>query len=208
MVRDQIAARGITDQRVLEAMRNVPRERFVPADERFSAYDDRPLPIGLGATISQPYIVALMTERLDLEPTDRVLEVGAGCGYAAAVLGELCAHVITIENVPGLVAMARANLADRTDRIEVVEGDGSAGYPAGAPYDAISVTAGAPRVPDPLLEQLAPGGRLVIPVDARAGQELLLLTRSSDPEATGEDRFTREVITQVRFVPLVGRHAH
>jgi protein-L-isoaspartate(D-aspartate) O-methyltransferase len=208
MVRDQIAARGVTDERVLEAMREVPREHFVPAAERFSAHDDRPLPIGYGATISQPYIVALMTEQLGLQQADRVLEVGAGCGYAAAVLGELCSHVVTIETVPELAAMARANLADRAGHIEVVEGDGSAGYPAQAPYDAISVTAGAPRVPGPLLEQLAPGGRLVIPVDARSGQELLLVTRSPDPAADGEDRFTREVITQVRFVPLVGKHAH
>jgi protein-L-isoaspartate(D-aspartate) O-methyltransferase len=208
MVRDQIEARGVTDRHVLDAMRTVPREHFVPPDERFFAYDDRPLPIGFGATISQPYIVALMTEQLELRPTDRVLEVGAGCGYAAAVLGELCAHVVTIENVAELVTMARKNLADRADRIDIVEGDGSAGYPPGAPYDGISVTAAAPRLPEPLLEQLAPGGRLVIPVDTRWGQELVRITRSPDPDADGDDRFTREVITQVRFVPLIGKHAH
>lgn len=206
MVRDQIVARGVTDERVVDAFRRVPRDRFVPAEQRSAAYGDHPLPIGYGATISQPYIVALMTESLALPPDARVLEVGAGSGYGAAILAEVAAHVVTVETVAELAEMARRNLARYGDRVEVVHGDGSLGWAAGAPYDGISVTAGAPSVPQPLLDQLAPGGRLVIPVDSRGGQELRGIRRVADPG--GDDRFDREVITLVRFVPLVGRHGH
>ncbi len=197
-VERQLAGRDITDQRVLEAMRRVPRHRFVPQDLAALAYDDRPLPIGYDATISQPYIVALMAQALDLQPTDRVLEVGAGSGYAAAVMAELADHVTAIECVEPLAEMAADHLALYGDRIEVVHGDGSLGHPAGAPYDAISVAAAARSVPPPLLEQLAPGGRLVIPV-GRGTEELVLITRTP----TGDER---QVLSLVRFVPLQGRH--
>lgn len=199
MTAEQIAARGISDDEVLRAFRTVPRDEFVPGEERWFAHDDRPLPIGHGATISQPYIVALMTESLELSPGSRVLEIGAGSGYGAAILAEICEHVVTVETVPELVEFARSNLGGYGDRVEVIHGDGSAGHPDGAPYDAISVTAAARTVPGPLLDQLTPNGRLVIPVRSRGGQELVRITRSPDGD-------TREVITQVRFVPLVGRH--
>ena len=199
MVADQIAARGISEPRVLGAFRAVPRDRFVPPTQRWSAYEDHPLPIGYDATISQPYIVALMTEQLHVSPTDRVLEIGAGSGYGAAILAELAAHVTTIETVPELVEMARSNLSAYGDRVDVVLGDGSMGYAPGAPYDAISVTAAGPSVPQPLLDQLGVDGRIVIPVDAGFGQDLIRITRRGD-------EMEREVITQVRFVPLVGEY--
>jgi protein-L-isoaspartate(D-aspartate) O-methyltransferase len=199
MTAEQIAARGISDEAVLHAFRTVPRDEFVPGEERWSAHQDRPLPIGHGATISQPYIVALMTESLGLSPSSRVLEIGAGSGYGAAILAEICEHVVTVEIVPELVELAQSNLEGYGARVEVILGDGSAGHPDGAPYDAISVTAAARTVPEPLLEQLASNGRLVIPVHSRGGQELVRITRSPHGD-------TREVITQVRFVPLVGGH--
>ncbi len=151
----QLARRNISDERVLDAMRRVQRHRFVPAGLSAAAYDDRPLPIGYDATISQPYIVALMAQALMLSPTDRVLEVGTGSGYAAAVLAELGGSVVTVEYVEALAEMARAHLRPYGDRVVVICGDGSLGYPPGAPYDAISVAAAAPHIPPPLLEQLA-----------------------------------------------------
>ena len=194
----QLARRDIIDERVLEAMRRVPRHRFVPEDLAEYAYDDRPLPIGWDATISQPYIVALMAQALDLQPTDRVLEVGAGSGYAAAVMAELAGHVTALEYVEPLAEMAAEHLATYDDRVNVVHADGSLGHSAGAPYDAISVAAAARSIPPPLLEQLAPGGRLVIPV-GRGSEELVLITRTP----TGDER---KVLSLVRFVPLQGRY--
>jgi protein-L-isoaspartate(D-aspartate) O-methyltransferase len=199
MVARQLAARDIVDERVLAAAGRVPRHRFVPDDMSAAAYDDRPLPIGSGATISQPYIVALMVQALGLTPGERVLEVGTGSGYGAAMLAELGAHVVTIECVPELAAAARTRLEPYGDRVEVILGDGSGGHPEGAPYDGICVTAAAPRVPEPLVEQLGIGGRLVIPVDVGGWEDLVLVTRT-------QTDITRQVITQVRFVPLTGRH--
>ncbi len=197
MVDEQLVARGITDARVLGAMRRVPRHEFVPSDLSAEAYADTPLPIGHGATISQPYIVALMAEALSLAPSDRVLEIGTGWGYAAAVLSELAEHVTTVECVAALAQEASMRLADRSDRVQVVHADGSAGHPAGAPYDAITVAAAGPAIPEPLLDQLAPEGRLVMPVGV-GGQQLIRVTRASDGDI-------RDTLGAVRFVPLRGR---
>lgn len=197
-VERQLTKRDITDTRVLDAMRRVPRHEFVPEALSELAYADRPLPIGFDATISQPYIVALMAQALALRPTDRVLEVGAGSGYAAAVLAELAASVVAVEIVEPLAELARAQLASYGRRVTVICGDGSLGHPAGAPYDAISVAAASRVVPPPLLEQLAPGGRLVLPI-GRGPEQLVLITRTSEGDVT-------EVLCPVRFVPLRGRH--
>ncbi|MBV8731447.1 MAG: protein-L-isoaspartate(D-aspartate) O-methyltransferase [Acidobacteriia bacterium] len=199
MVRRQLERRGIRDRRVLEAMGQVPREEFVPTDSRIQAYADEPVAIGYRQTISQPYMTALMAELLELEGRETVLEVGTGSGYAAAVLGMLAARVITVELIPGLAALARANLA-RTGRgrnITVIHGDGSLGYPPEMPYDAISVAAAAPEVPQALLEQLTDPGRVVIPVGEREDQELRVVTRRAG-------RIESRVATLCRFVPLRG----
>src|SRR3569832_1968776 len=174
MVEKQLRSRDIRDERVLRAMREIPREEFVPPEFRGLAYRDEPCHIGYGQTISQPYMTALMAQELDLRGDETVLEVGSGCGYAAAVLGALAARVITVEIVPGLVERARANLRRtlRDGNVVVVQGDGSMGYADAAPYDAISVAAGAPEVPHSLVDQLADPGRLAIPVCDREKQEL------------------------------------
>src|SRR5436190_18500079 len=174
MVEAQLRKRGIADERVLRAMRQIPREEFVPQELRVLAYRDDPVQIGYGQTISQPYMTALMAEVLELTGTETVLEVGAGSGYAAAVLGALAARVISVEIVPGLVQMARRNLqrARRDANVTIVQGDGSVGYPEFAPYDAITVAAGAPDLPPSLLDQLRDPGRLAIPVGDRLDQEL------------------------------------
>lgn len=198
MISDHLAARDITDERVLAAMAKIPRHEYVPAELATHAYDDRPLPIGHDATISQPYVVAFMTQALDLSPSDRVLEVGTGSGYGAAVLAELALHVTTIEYVRELAELAADRLARYGGRVDVVHGDGSLGAPDAAPFDAISVTAGARHIPEPLLEQLAPGGRLVIPV-GRGAEELIKVTRTPNGDV-------RESLLGVRFVPLRGRH--
>ena len=174
MVDTQLRRRGIRDERVLAAMLEIPREQFVPLESRLLAYQDGPIPIGEGQTISQPYMTALMAESLELRGTESVLEVGAGCGYAAAVLGQLAARVTTLEILPRLAQRARDNLrrTARDGNVQVVAGDGSGGYRAAAPYDAISVAAAAPEIPAALVEQLNDPGILVIPVGAIDDQEL------------------------------------
>jgi protein-L-isoaspartate(D-aspartate) O-methyltransferase len=200
MVETQIAARGILDPRVLGAMRDIPRHSFIPADLASAAYHDRPLPIGHGQTISQPYIVALMTELLALQPHDRVLEIGTGSGYQAAILAHLSAEVISIERIEPVAERARKLLADLgITNITIIVGDGTEGYPPGAPYDGIIVTASTPGIPPPLREQLADGGRLVAPVGGRDLQELVRLVRRGD-------RIVQESYGGVMFVPLIGRH--
>ena len=200
MVAQQIEARGIADPLVLAALRAVPREAFVPSEERVFAYDDHPLPIGAGQTISQPYIVALTTEALRLAGGERVLEIGTGCGYAAAVLAQIAAEVHSVERLPELAGSARANLARAgVANVQVHGGDGTLGWPAAAPYDAIAVTAVGPEVPAALKAQLAPGGALVMPVGERDGDQVLLRwTR----DAQGREH--TEPLCEVRFVPLVG----
>ena len=201
MVRAQLMRRGITDGRVLDAMATVPRHLFVPPEVRAEAYGDRALPINEGQTISQPYIVALMAQALSLRPCDRVLEVGAGSGYAAAVLSRLAGEVYTIERWPALAETAERSLHDLGYlNVHVFHGDGTAGLPAYAPFDAVVVSAAAPWVPRPLREQLGEGGRLVIPVGGRNEQILLRLTRTDHQAHT-------ERLGEVRFVPLVGEHA-
>lgn len=200
MLREHLQDRGISDQSVMNAMREVPREEFV--HERFleRAYGDHPLPITEGQTISQPYIVAYMTEALELRTTDRVLEIGTGSGYAAAVLSRIVTTVYTIERVDRLAAAAR-QLLEKLGYTNIIihEGDGTLGWPDHAPYDAIVVTAGAPKVPQPLLEQLAIGGRLVIPVGRSYDvQELIRVRRLSEHDYRSEE------LCGVRFVPLIG----
>jgi protein-L-isoaspartate(D-aspartate) O-methyltransferase len=199
MVEAQLRKRGIRDERVLRAMRDIPREEFVPSELRVLAYRDDPVQIGYGQTISQPYMTALMAEVLELKGNETVLEVGSGCGYAAAVLGALAARVISVEIVPALVDMARSNLrrTRRDGNVTVVHGDGSVGYPEGAPYDAISVAAGAPEVPLSLVEQLNDPGRLAVPVGDRQDQELRVVWKR-------DGRIESRVSTQCRFVLLRG----
>lgn len=197
MVAEQLEARGIRDTRVLAAMRAVPRHAFVPGEERARAYADRPLPIGYGQTISQPYIVAFMTEAADLSPDERVLEVGTGSGYQAAVLAEVAAEVYTIEIVEPLATQAAQTLAELGyTTVHVRSGDGYRGWPEAAPFDAVLVAAAAPRVPQPLLDQLALGGRLVIPVGDSV-QELEIYTRTADG-------FSVRRTLAVMFVPMTG----
>ncbi len=197
MVSRQLRGRGIRDERVLQAMLEIPREEFVPEEDRDGAYVDEPLEIGYGQTISQPYMTALMAQCLELEGHETVLEVGAGCGYHAAVLGALAARVFAIELIPELAAMARENLekTGRAGNITVIAGDGSLGYPPEAPYDAISVAAAAAEIPRALLEQLKDGGRMVIPVGPYSDQELRVV-RKRDGEIDWH------VAAYCRFVPL------
>ena len=200
MVETQLRARGIRDDRVLDAMARLPRERFVPEDSRPVAYADEALPIPAGQTISQPWIVARMTELIAPRPGDRVLDIGTGSGYQAAILALLGARVTSIERQPELAATARARLAELGfgDQVEVRLGDGSLGDPAGAPWDGILVAAAAPAVPASLREQLSPtGGRLVIPVGHMRRQNLLLVVRRGEEWEERDDGL-------VVFVPLVG----
>src|SRR5688500_10798879 len=203
MVQHQIAARGISDELILDAMREVPREAFMPDELGEFAYEDTPLPIEEGQTISQPYIVALMIAAIEPRSNARVLEIGTGSGYAAAVLSRVVGHVYTVERHEPLVALARRRF--RTlgyENIEVLHGDGTLGWPEHAPYDAIIVTAGGPHVPRQLREQLAVGGRLVIPIGTEPRlQQLVRVTRAT------RDRFEEEQRGGVRFVPLVGADA-
>ena len=206
MVEVQLRRRGIRDERVLEAIASVPRERFVPERYRRRAYADSALPIGHGQTISQPWIVAAICEALELEGPEHVLEVGTGSGYSAAVLALLTGDVITIERVPELAAAARKLLAELgITNVEVIVGDGSAGVPDRAAFDAIAVHATAPSPPPTLIEQLGVGGRLVIPIATDTADMLTVFRRVSDqvnPE-TGEG-VERDVIGPCRFVPLIG----
>lgn len=200
MVDRQIASRGVRDPRVLEAMRTVPREAFVSEHLAESAYDDSPLPIGEEQTISQPYVVALMTEALEIRPEDTVLEIGAGSGYSAAILSRIAAKVYAVERHASLAREAEERLARLGySNVHIQHGDGTLGWPEHAPYDAIVVAAGGPAVPPALLDQLAEGGRLVIPIgpDPR-NQDLVRVRRRA------EGGTVRELLGPVRFVPLIG----
>ena len=200
MIEEQLVPRGISDPRVLEAMRQVPRHLFVEDAMQAHAYGDFPLPIGSGQTISQPYIVALMTEALQLKGTERVLEIGTGSGYQAAILSRLCLRVYTIERIDALVGRAR-RVFDRHRYHNIVSriDDGTEGWSAEAPFDGILVTAGGPRIPDPLLAQLADPGRLVIPVGDQGVQDLQLVEKR-------DGGLTVRTIEQVRFVDLIGAY--
>jgi protein-L-isoaspartate(D-aspartate) O-methyltransferase len=198
MVAEQIEARGVKDERTLAAMRKVPRHLFVPEASMQDAYGDHPLPIGHGQTISQPYIVAFMTEALGLAGGEKVLEVGTGSGYQAAVLSEIAAQVFSIEIVEALAGEARQRLAELGYRnVEVRAGDGYAGWPEQAPFDGIMVTAAAPNVPEPLKQQLKDGGRLILPLGDEF-QELVVVTRQGQ-------RFVETRVLPVRFVPMTGK---
>ena len=198
MVERQLRRRGISDERVLAAMGRVPRDLFVPVNLADHAYDDGALPIGHHQTISQPFVVATICSLLSLQGTERVLDVGTGSGYQAAVLAELAAEIVTIERIPELAAEARARLQGAGyQNVEVHVGDGSLGVPERAPFDGIAIAAAAPRVPPALYEQLAEGGRLVLPRGSRWGQELVLVVRK--PEGPAE-----RTSIPCRFVPLVG----
>jgi protein-L-isoaspartate(D-aspartate) O-methyltransferase len=196
-----IESRGVRDGKVLAALRAIPREVFVSPALRAQAYSDRPLPIGHEQTISQPTIVAVMIEALQLQGHERVLEVGAGSGYASAVLSKIVPHVFAIERIPDLADVAKSNLAAaKCSNVSVRCGDGTEGWREKAPFDAILVSAGGPRVPAELLGQLAIGGRMVIPIgDAPLSQDLVRVTRRPDGSVD------EEIITSVRFVPLVGK---
>ena len=200
MVRRQIEARGITDPAILDAFREVPREAFVSPDYARDAYDDHPLPIEAGQTISQPYIVALMIEAAGIRPGDKVLEVGAGSGYAAAVMSRIAAQVVAIERQHDLVQVAERRLQRLGyDNVRIVEGDGTRGCPEEAPFDAILAAASGSHVPAPLVAQLAPEGRLVMPVgDPGWVQKLVRVTKQEDGILQQSD------LGEVRFVPLIG----
>ncbi len=205
MVKRQLAGRGIQDQRVLAAMRWAPREWFLPPHLAADSYSDAPLPIGSGQTISQPYVVALMTELLEPRRTSRILEIGTGSGYQTAMLARLASggKIFTIERLPDLLVEAEERFRRLgLTNIETRLGDGAAGWPEQAPFDGIIVAAAAPRIPEPLTEQLAPGGRLVIPVGDLASQELVVLER-----ATSGNRLVQREVGGVRFVPLISRLA-
>ncbi len=203
MVVRQLRRRGIRDERVLQAMGEVPRHEYVPPEHRRIAYEDHPVSIGQGQTISQPYMVAAMTEALELRGTERVLEVGTGSGYQAAILARLAARVYTIERDPELFRLAGERLerlgVTGGDTVVLLHGDGSEGYPPAAPYDGILVAAAAPRVPDCFLEQLAEGGRLVIPVGSLDQQEFRQVRKCQGKPVS-------RVLGHCRFVPLKGRH--
>ena len=202
MVAQQLEARGVRDARVLDAMRRVPRHRFVPPELLDSAYEDTPLPIGERQTISQPFMVALMSEALALGGAEpRVLEIGTGSGYQAAILAAMGARVISIERLPELALRARGRLVELGfgDRVQVLEGDGTLGWPADAPYDGIVVTAGAPQIPRPLVAQLAPSGSLVVPIGEEDIQTLVRIRR-------GEQGFIEHYFGECRFVKLHGAY--
>jgi protein-L-isoaspartate(D-aspartate) O-methyltransferase len=200
MVERQIEARGVRDPRVLTAMREIPRHMFIPPPFDRAAYDDCPLPIGNGQTISQPYIVALMTALIRPAAQDNVLEIGAGSGYQAVILAALVRKVTTVERIPAVADLARQNMAAlKVGNTEIIVGDGTLGYPKNAPYDGIIITAATPRVPAPLIGQMAESGRLVAPVGGRDIQELVVLEKFGG-------RVSESLHGGVRFVPLIGEH--
>jgi protein-L-isoaspartate(D-aspartate) O-methyltransferase len=200
MIEKQLRRRGIKDEIVISAMAAAPRHAFVPLELQSQAYDDIPLPIGSGQTISQPYIVAAMTAALRLQPSDRVLEIGTGCGYHAAILSRLAQEVFTVESRPELASAASERLARLGySNVHVHCGDGTLGLPEFAPFDAILVAAAAPRVPEPLLVQLGEGGRMIIPVGDTDSQRLQLLEKRGGA-------FSKTALEGCRFVPLVGHH--
>jgi len=201
MIGNQLRRRGIRDERVLEAMFRIPRHEFVAPALVRRAYDDRPLPIGQSETISQPYIVAVMTEAAQIQPGDQILEVGAGSGYQAAILSWLGAKVLALERNPDLAEFARRRLVRLGfEGIQIITGDGTEGYAPAAPYQAIVVTAASPpQIPQPLLDQLAEGGRLVIPVGALDHQELRQVSRHGN-------EFVTRTLDQCQFVPLIGKY--
>jgi protein-L-isoaspartate(D-aspartate) O-methyltransferase len=200
LIDHELRPSGITDERVLEAMRKVRREKFIPDSLRNRAYGNYPLPIGENQTISQPYIVALMTQALELKPTDKVLEIGTGSGYQAAILAKLSSIVYTIERLETLSNKARTNLYSQGyNNVYLIVGDGTLGLPEYAPFEKIIVTAAAPRVSDSLYEQLAPGGKMVIPVGSRFVQDLQLIGKALN------GRKYRKSLGGCRFVPLVGK---
>ena len=191
----------VPDQRILRAFERVPREQFVPQEDAHLAYEDAPLPIGQGQTISQPLIVALMIDALELRRTDRVMELGTGSGYQAALISQIADAVITVERIPSLADSARERLRNGGySRVEVVDAAQELGWPQGAPYDAIIVAAGAPRLPMGLISQLVPGGRLVVPVGSLESQELMKVTRTADS-------YSVKTMGACRFVPLIGEGA-
>lgn len=199
MVEEQLVARGVEDTAVLHAMRTVPRELFVTPEHQDQAYRDGALPLFAKQTISQPFVVAMMCSYAKLQPSDRVLEIGAGSGYAAAVMSQIVAHVYAVERLPELSRFATNNLAkaDITN-VTIIEGDGTIGVPQHAPFDAILVAANAPKIPKALKQQLAVNGRLIIPVGRRKKHRLVRITR------TAENRYTQAKLNPVRFVPLIG----
>lgn len=200
MVREQLKARGLTDERLLRAFRKVPRHQFVPEDLLAQAYTDHPLPIGVGQTISQPYMVALMTSRLRLQGHERVLEIGAGSGYQTAILAELALEVFSVERLPELLstALERVNALGYLN-VHLTTGNGSLGWPERAPYDGIVVTAAAPGIPEPLLAQLADHGRMVLPIGSAESQMLIEVEKQ-------HGTILQKEITSCVFVPLVGQH--
>lgn len=198
MLEKQLKNRGISDSKVLKAMEEIDRSLFVPEEMKPHAYEDRPLPIGKNQTISQPYIVAYMAEKLQPKPTDKVLEVGTGCGYNAAVLSRLVSEVYSVEIIEWLAELAKENLGKTDiDNIQTRHGDGYSGWPEEAPFDAIMLTAAPPYIPEPLKKQLKIGGRLLAPV-GKSSQKLVLLTR------TGEESFEEKTLLLVSFVPMTG----
>jgi len=202
MVEEQLVPRGVSDPAVLEALRKVPREEFIDPEHRGLAYIDAPLAIGEGQTISQPFTVAMMTQLLELKPSDKVLEIGTGSGYQAAVLAEICkeGQVFTVERFQNLALGARKILKELKNlNVEIIVGDGTKGLPEEAPFDAIIVTAAAPEIPAPLIDQLKIGGRLVMPVGGDWHQEMIRLTKT-------EDGVERENFGGYRFVPLIGEY--
>jgi protein-L-isoaspartate(D-aspartate) O-methyltransferase len=199
MVKEQIAGRGVQAANVLEAMRRVPRHLFIPAEYQHAAYDDRPLAIGEQQTISQPYIVGRMTELAEVKPGDKILEIGTGSGYQAALLAELGAEVYSIEILPTLGTLAQANLEKAGYKnLHLRVGDGYVGWPEAAPFDAVVITAAPPAIPEPLKQQLKIGGRLVTPVGVGEQQQLWLVKR------LGEKEFSSEALSRVLFVPMTG----
>jgi protein-L-isoaspartate(D-aspartate) O-methyltransferase len=200
MVRTQLVPRGIRDERVLDAMRKVPRHLFVDESMQYKAYDDMALSIGDGQTISQPYMVAVMTEILELRGNEKVLEIGTGSGYQAAILAELAKEVYSVERLPSLAARAEERLfAIGYRNVHIKVDDGTLGWPEKSPFDRIIITAGAPKVPEPLSEQLSEDGILLAPVGNRFSQQLIKMTR-------GKDKLTEEFHTLCVFVPLIGKH--